>query len=417
MSNPTSLAANEPIYTKGNWFWRGEERFLIKGISYIPRIPGGNPWSPETKLDPLDESRIGELRRDIAVFRELGLNTIQVSALRPNKDYSVAMNLFADAGIYVLATLFEDFQASNPSTTQGDTVGNTARYYTADLLKPALKIADAMAVYPNLLGFVVGTDSMHMPAVSKVAEIYRAAVRDTKAWLRERDGRRPPVGISVSDIAMMKRDMLEYFTAGDRKDRADFFGMDSWGWVYKSSFQISGWKTMVEAYGKYPVPMYLSAFGGQAGKRRLWEEIGCLYSPDMTGVFSGGCVYTYFDYGNKYGIVKATGHEVKNRQEYARLRVQLEVVNRRAQNEVWTAECKDYESWEGAFPETGQRWHAKPGLPQVEQGLESLMQEMKDEEEWDLVDASEVGEDGSAIDEAVDHLTEHIGKSSIAKES
>jgi hypothetical protein len=413
MSNTTSQAANEPISTKGTWFWRGDERLLIKGISYIPRTPGGDPWSTESKVDPLDESRLGELKRDISVFRELGLNTIQVSALRPGKDYSKAMNLLADAGIYVLVTLFEDFPAP-------DEVGpslDTTPYYTTDLLKPALKVVDEMANYPNLLGFVVGAEAINRPEVSKLAEIYRAAVRDIKTWLRARGGREPPVGVSINDSPMIKRDMLEYFTAGDSLERVDFFAMDSWGWVYKSSFQISGWKTIVEAYGKYPVPMYLSAFGGHAGKKRLWEEIGCLFSPDMTGVFSGGCAYTYFEGGNRYGIVKATGHEVRNKDEYARLREQFGVVNRRTQDEVFAAECKDYEGWEGAFPEAGQRWHAMPRLPQIHEGLDNLILELKDEKEWDLVDVNEVVEGSTATGEAVDRLSEHVGELNIVRES
>jgi hypothetical protein len=416
MSRTTSQAANGPVYTKGNWFWQGEERFLIKGISYIPRTPGGSPWGTESKVDPLDEGRIGELKRDVAVFRELGLNTIQVSTLKSGKDYSKAMNLLADAGIYVLVTLFDDFPAPDHTKDKGPNLDTTA-YYTADLLKPALQAVDEMADYPNLLGFVVGVEAINRPEVSKLAEVYRATVRDVKTWLRARGGRRPPVGVSINDRPMIKRDMLEYFTAGDNLERVDFFAMDSWGWVYKSSFQISGWKTMVEAYGKYPVPMYLSAFGAHAGKRRLWEEIGCLFSPDMTGVFSGGCLYTYFEHGNRYGIVKAMGHEVKNKDEYARLRGQFEAVNQKVQDEVFTAQCKDYESWEGACPQTGQRWHPKPGLPQVEQGLETLILELMDEKEWDLVDTNEAVEAGDTNGEAVEQLTEHLSKMSVPKES
>jgi hypothetical protein len=433
MSTPTVQPASEPIYTKGNWFWQGEERFLIKGISYVPRKPGGDPYETESKIDPLDETRINELKRDIDVFRELGLNTIQVSALNPDNSYSKAMDLLADAGIYVLVTLFDDLKAPNHgphNMTEVDPHMDTAPYYTTDRLKAALKIVDEMADYPNLIGFVVAAEAINMPALSKLAEVYRAAVLDLKAWLRVRGGRCPPVGVSINEVVMMKKDLLEYFTAGDRRERADFFAMDCWSWVHKSSFHISGWKSMVEFLGKYPVPMYLSAFGGRAGKPRLWQKIGCLYSPDMTGVFSGGCLYTYLESGNRYGIVylRADG-DIQRKDEFARLKTQYEKVNARTKDEQYTADCKDYETWVGVFP-THERWHATTNaprawhatsdVPRIPGGLESLIQELTDEKEWELVDKDvnvEVADYGDTSNGDVDRLTDQVGKLTVGKET
>ena len=422
MSAPTVQPASEPVYTKGNWFWRKDERFLIKGVSYIPRRPGGDPYETDSKIDPLDETRIDELIRDIVIFRELGINTIQVSALRPDKSYSQAMGLLADAGIYVLVTLFDDLKAPNHgphNTTAINPHMDTAPYYTTDRLKPALKIVDDMASHPNLLGFVVAAEAINQPALSKLASVYRAGVRDLKAWLWQREGRCPPVGVSINSVPMLQKDLLEYFTAGDMHERADFFALDCWSWMNKSSFQISGWKGMVEWMEKYPAPMYLSAFGGRAGKPRLWEEIGCLYSPDMTGVFSGGCVYTYLESGNRYGIVhvRADG-QIQRKDEFARLRAQYETVNARTRDEVYTADCKDYESWVGEFPGNERRhattgapraWHATSDVPRVPGGLESLIQELKDEGEWELVD-EEVPVD-------VDQVTEQVSDWTLAEKT
>lgn len=432
MSVPPLQPATEPIYTKGNWFWRGEERFLIKGISYIPRTPDGQPYGTESKIDPLDETRLDELRRDIVVFRELGLNTIQVSALKQKKSYGKAMQLLADAGIYVLVTLFEDLKTPDrgdnttaPINPQMDTAG----YYTADRLMPALKIIDEMADYPNLLGFVVAAEAISMPALSKLAEVYRAAVRDLKTWLRLRNGRSPPVGVSINDVVMLQRDLLEYFIAAHGSERVDFFALDCWGWVNKSSFRISGWKNLVESLEKYPVPMYLSAFGGHAGKPRLWQEIGCLFSPDMTGVFSGGCLYTYFEYGNRYGIVKVRAEgEVQRKEEFVRLKAQYEKVNTRTRKEIYTADCKDYEGWVGEFPghetrhavtDVPREWHATSDVPRVSGGLEGLIQELKDEKEWELIDTDtqvEETDDQEPKNMDVDDLTNKVSKLAVNRE-
>lgn len=396
MSKAIYPQTDRAIYTKGNWFWKGEERFLIKGISYIPCKHGGTPYGIDSRIDPFDGARIDDLRGDIEVFKELGLNTIQISALGSDKSYGEAMQLLADAGIYVLVTLLEEFQPKDGGTFGSSTIRNntdTASFYTVDLLKTALRIVDEMIKYPNLLGFVVGADIIVTNATTRWSEVYRAAVRDVKAYLRHGGKRCAPVGVSVNDVAMFKRSMLEYITAGDRTERADFFAMDCWGWAYKSSFQISGWKSMVEAYGKYPVPMYLSAFGPHVGKQRLWEEIGCLFSPDMTGVFSGGCLYTYFEYGIRYGIVKPTASGVDRKEEFARLKNQFDAVNQRDRNELYTAKPKDYEAWVGNFPELDERWWATNTPPQVQGGWGSLVQDIEDEREWQFIDRELPDED------------------------
>lgn len=388
MSEGVTQHLDVPIRTKGNWFWQGEERFLIKGISYLPRMPGSEPYGVEGRIDALDESRLEQLKYDIEVFKELGLNAIQVSALDPTKAHGKAMELLADAGIYVLVTLLEEALSDNDETgsgTNSDPNIDGATQYSADLMKPVLKVVDDMANYSNLLGFVVAVDSIKMNTTTSVAKSYRAAVRDIKAYLRLRSGRCPPVGVSISDQMMWGSLKLEYFTAGNVEERVDFFAMDCWGWAHKSSFQISGWKNMVEHFSKYPVPMYMSAFGSVVGKPRLWQEIECLFSPDMTGVFSGGCLYTYLEYGNRYGIVKPALKGVRRKPEFEELKNHFGVVNARSLKELYTAECKDYESWSGEFPQTGERWLATSDIPEMQGGLERLLQEIQDEKEEKIV--------------------------------
>jgi 1,3-beta-glucanosyltransferase GAS5 len=378
MSLVASAQQTDPVSTKGNWFWKDDERFLIKGISYLPYHVSGE--GTKSRSDPLDDARLDDLKRDIEIFHELGLNTIQISGLSPGKSYRKAMELLSSAGIHVLVTLLQDFNAGPPGPYP-EVEDDSARYYTPSLLRPALQIADEMAIYPNLLGFVIAAEAVRHHGNSKLAEVYSAVVRDLKAFLRQRRGRCPPVGVSVNDVMMLKKYMLEYFTAGALRSRADFFAMDSWGWANKSSFQVSGWKGMVEAFGRYPVPMYLSAFGARVGKARLWEEIGCLYSSDMTGVFSGGCLYTYLESGNRYGVVQARGDGVERKKEFEQLKTQFHKVNLRDEGEVDDGECKDYEGWRGEFPEPDQRWNATSVLPVLEDGLESLIQDMSAEKE------------------------------------
>jgi len=44
--------------------------------------------------------------------------------------------------------------------------------------------------------------------------------------------------------------------------------------------------------------------------KRTFQEVGALYSPEMTSVFSGGLVYEYSEEGNGYGLVRISGSTV-----------------------------------------------------------------------------------------------------------
>lgn len=385
----SSRSALEPVHTKGNAFWRGNERFLIKGISYRLFQPTeDSPGRRGPEIDLLSERRLDDLKRDIAMFRELGLNTIQVAALDPSNNHEKAINLLAEAGIYVLVKICDDIEHPDVQQPGFDSDFDTTPYYPGKLLTSTLKVVDDMADYPNLLGFVVSSNALRQPLISKIAEVSRAAITDVKHYLRLREGRKPPVGISVSDLLQIKLDMLKYFTAGASQDRADFHSLDCWSWAHKSSFQISGWKNMVEAFAYNPAPMFLAAFGSYTGRPRLWEDVECLYSRDMTAVFSGGCVYTYFtETGANYGLVRIDKYrEAHKKPEFERLKQHFHVVNQRAPEELYSAETKDYESWQGDFPTMQdsdprwprQSWYATSNVPTFSGDWMELLQELQD---------------------------------------
>lgn len=82
MANTT---ASVPITVRGRYFWRGDERvrhcmtasnitstnptkFFIRGVVY--QIPD--------MQDPISDARLPQLRHDISLFKELGLNTLFV---------------------------------------------------------------------------------------------------------------------------------------------------------------------------------------------------------------------------------------------------------------------------------------------------------------------------------------------------
>lgn len=206
-----------------------------------------------------------------------------------------------------------------------------------------------------------------MSANSRLAEVYRACVRDTKASIRQRRGRQVPVGVAVPDIATLRLQQLQYFTAGPTASRVDFFALENWSWAGKSSIKISGWEHLVRTFESVPVPMFLAAYGTNIVRPRMWQEVECLYSPDMTGVFSGGCAYTFFEDGSRYGVVKILDEDgrVERGRDFSSLRKRMRAVNARSAEQVFgRSEVRDYESWVGEFPETAEdRWNATSVLP------------------------------------------------------
>ncbi|KAK5166479.1 1,3-beta-glucanosyltransferase [Saxophila tyrrhenica] len=392
----------EPIHTKGNHFYRGNSRFLIKGISYIPRhIDPENHrsiYSSDTIVDALADDRLEELKRDIPIFQELGLNTIQVTGLDPTRSHAKAMHLLAEAGIYVLVEIGHKIKtpAASHAGRRMDPNFDTSRYYTLFVMRRAFRIVDQLADHPNLLAFTADAEMITSPDMTKMAEVCRAAVRDVKTLLQLRGGRRPPVGVHTSDIAGLEMSMLQYFTAGPAESRVDFFAKDCYSWASPSDFQMSGWSSMVEAYGRFPVPMFLAEFGTNINERK-WDEIPCLYSPDMTGVYSGGCVYTYFEHGNQYGIAEIgegfsvgedgetigigeRGERVK-KEEFGRLKEGLRMVGERTSEQLFTEEVKDYEGWTGTFPAVQGSWHATANLPDLPASVEAMYEEIWKERE------------------------------------
>lgn len=141
---------------------------------------------------------------------------------------------------------------------------------------------------------------------------------------------------------------------------------------------------MYEMLGEVPVPMFLRQFGAYVGKGRTWGEVGCLFSRDMTGVFSGGCFYCLRERGGSpYAVLDGEG---RRKREFEMLKRRFREVGRRGQTEVFgEGEVKDYENWEGEFPEREQRgilsWAATSQLPEFPGSWAEAMKEIRRERE------------------------------------
>ena len=91
-----SVAAEERVAIRGEWYYVDGEPFLVKGIGYSPYRPGQVPWRDEVAPEVM--------ARDFALIREAGFNTIRTWS--PLSDEGLA--LAKQHGLMVLQGIWID---------------------------------------------------------------------------------------------------------------------------------------------------------------------------------------------------------------------------------------------------------------------------------------------------------------------
>lgn len=317
--NSTSSGGNgstPPITISGNAFFNSEtdERFFIRGVDYQP---GGS----SNLTDPLAD--IDVCKRDIPIFKDLGINTIRVYTVDNSMDHDECMQMLSDAGIYLILDV----------NTPGASISrfNAACSYNADYLQSVFATIDAFSGYDNVLGFFAGNEVINSDNTTATATYVKATVRDMKKYIKARDYRQIPVGYSAADIEANRVLAAQYFNCGDDEDaRIDMFGVNDYSWCGHSSYSVSGYSTKVNLYKDYSIPIFLSEFGcNKVPGSRPFSEIEAIYSDAMSSVFSGGLVYEYSNETNNYGLVQISndGASVTKLDDYNNLKNQYSSVS------------------------------------------------------------------------------------------
>ena len=304
LAAPSTIQARDdvtPVSVKGNAFFKGDERFYVRGVDYQPGGSGD-------LADPLADTE--GCKRDIEKFTSLGLNTIRVYSVDNSKNHDECMNALADAGIYVVV----DVNTPKYSLNRKDPKAS----YNDVYLQFIFATADMFAQYKNTLAFFSGNEVVNDGPSSKTAPYVKAVTRDLRQYLRERKLRTVPVGYSAADIDTNRLQMAEYMNCGTDDERSDFFAFNDYSWCDPSSFTTSGWDKKVEMFSGYGLPLFLSEYGCNTNKRDF-EEVEALYSDKMTSVYSGGLVYEYSQEDSDYGLVKVSGDELKELSDFSAL--------------------------------------------------------------------------------------------------
>ncbi|SCU78948.1 LAME_0A06546g1_1 [Lachancea meyersii CBS 8951] len=286
------------IETVGSKFFNSEtgEQFFIKGIAYQPSysLEGlrslGIPMSDTKYIDPLASPEI--CLRDIPHLAELGVNTIRVYAIDPAQSHDVCMEALQENGIYVMLDLSEPDASISRDSPSWD-VQVCQRYKD---------VIDAMHQYPNVLGFFAGNEVTNDNTNTDASPFVKASIRDMKEHIKKMNYRAIPVGYSTNDDVDTRENLAQFFSCGDAA--ADFYGINMYEWCGYSSFHSSGYDKRTQEFKNYPVPVFFSEFGCNLVRPRPFTEVEALYSKQMTGVWSGGLAYMYFEEENEYGLVE-----------------------------------------------------------------------------------------------------------------
>ncbi|BAE54670.1 unnamed protein product [Aspergillus oryzae RIB40] len=302
----------DPIIIKGSKFFykSNDTQFYIRGVAYQQEYSGPDSSANSFK-DPLADA--DACKRDVPYLEKLGTNTIRVYAIDPKSDHKECMSLLSDAGIYVIADL------SSP----GDSINRNEPKWDNDLYNRYVTVVDELSQYSNVIGFFAGNEVSNSENTTSASAFVKAAVRDTKQYIKAKNYRSMGVGYATSDDSSIRKNMANYFNCNGADDSIDFWGYNVYSWCGDSNYEKSGYASRTEEFKDYTVPVFFAEYGCNAVQPRKFTEVQALYGDKMADVWSGGIVYMYFQEENNYGLVSVDGNKVSTKADFSYLSKEL----------------------------------------------------------------------------------------------
>ncbi|KAG6115237.1 hypothetical protein E4U13_002902 [Claviceps humidiphila] len=355
----SAIAADlQPIEAKGSkFFYKNGTQFFMRGVAYQKEVGTGagtiarRADLSKTYADPLSDEK--QCKRDVPLLKELGTNVIRTYAVDPKADHSACMKLLQDAGIYVVSDLSEPSTSINRDSPQWD----------LELFARYTAVIDELSQYSNVIGFFAGNEVSNAKNNTQASAFVKAAVRDTKAYIKgnKKISRWLGVGYAANDDKDIRSEIADYFNCNNVDESIDMWGYNIYSWCGDSTMQKSGYDEQVKFFENYSVPVFFAEYGcnNNGAANRMFQETGALYSDDMTGVFSGGIVYMYFQEANDYGLVKVAGDKVTKLKDFDALKKQV------AKAEPKGVSMSDYKpsGKMNACPKLTDNWRANSVLP------------------------------------------------------
>lgn len=322
-----SVNAIPQITRSGRYLYDASgNRFSIKGVGYQPQGSGsvGAFGEPTGFIDPLSSGT--NCTRDIPYLKQLGVNTVRVYSVNSSLNHDDCMQALSGANIYTIIDL-----ALPQSSISRDTPA-----WSTDLLTTYLDTVSVFSKYDNVLAYNVGNEVTLQNGTASAAFV-KAAARDTKAYLNSINSK-ALVGYASIDGASNWVDPLATYLTCDPSNQnsgnsaIDLFGSNNYRWCGNSTFEQS----YAGSHGDFAgldVAVYFSEFGCVPSTGvRTWEEVGSLFSSQMSDVFSGGIAFNYFPATSAQGTftmvtISDDGNSVQTSADFTNLVTAYKAVN------------------------------------------------------------------------------------------
>lgn len=371
---PIVAAVFPTIEVEGNKFFytNNGSQFYVRGIAY--QKDTSEAAESVDFIDPLGDAKT--CKRDIPYLEQLQTNVIRVYAIDVELNHDECMSMLQDAGIYVIADL------SSPK----ESIITDDPKWDVELLDRYTQVIDEMQKYNNVLGFFAGNEVITDSTNTEAGTFVKAAIRDTKSYMKQKGYRKIPIGYSANDDADTRSLSAEFFTCGDEEQRADFYGINMYEWCGKSSFVTSGYKERTQEFRKLNVPVFFSEYGCNTIQPRMFTDVEALFGKEMTDVWSGGIVYMYFEEENNYGLVTINEEKVSTLADFSYYSEQINkikptIARKESMTKKRTLACPTDESWKAVM--------ALPPPPDnavcecMHDSLECVVKDSVDEEDYE----------------------------------
>jgi len=255
-----------------------------------------------------------------------------------------------DAGIYVVSDLSEPQTSINRDSPQWD--DTVYARYTA--------VIDSLQGYSNILGFFAGNEVSNQANNTAASAYVKAAVRDMKAYIKQKKYRAIPVGYATNDDADIRLDLAKYFNCNSADEGVDFWGYNIYSWCGSSTFEKSGYDVRTAEYANYSIPVFFAEYGCNLVQPREFSEVQALYGSQMTNVWSGGIVYMYDQEANDYGLVEIKNGQATKLADFDNLKSELAKITPE------TLQMDDFTPTNTKLqecPPEGSAWRASSKLP------------------------------------------------------
>jgi hypothetical protein len=208
-------------------------------------------YQPGGAADPKDPIADSEsCKRDVAKFKELGLNTIRVYTIDNSKNHDECMQALADAGIYLALDVNSRYYSLNRKDAK-----SIQKSYNKVYLQSVFATIDIFAKYDNTLLFFSANEVLDAPDTSSCAPYVKAVNRDMKSYINARKYRSIPVGYSAADVTANRLEMAQYMNCGPDAARADFYAFNDYSWCDPDEYETTDWAQKVKNFTSYGKPL------------------------------------------------------------------------------------------------------------------------------------------------------------------